>query len=481
MFLSRWIRSVGAFARDTRGASVVFVAAAIIPLIGFVGLGTDAARGYLVKARLSQALDAAGLAGAQNATDPTLLQQDIQMFFNSNYPTSFMGSSTTGPTYTYDSVNDKLTVTASATVPTTFMRVLGFENITVSATTEVTRKTQYLDVVLAMDVSGSMNWSAGGGLTRIQATRQAANTLVGILYGTAESKPLLKIGLVPWNSKVKVWIEGQAFSSVLTTDPTVPTFKNPVTGTNQSKIYYANNSPVPLLSWPSSSWKGCVYARFLNDGISTNDADIIEGSLTTPQGDWIAWQPVLNEGEPQPASLRCSSAPYPYECTPCPSVGITPLNQSKTTITNAINALTAGGSTDIPQGLAWAWRVLTPAAPFDQADPSPDGERVQAIVLLTDGENWGGYGDGYKAIWGTGTPQPNMDARLLALAANIKADGVVVYVIQFANGGTALQTLLKQVATEPGAPYYNYAPDPAALSTVFTEIANHLSELRLSK
>jgi len=481
MLISRWLRSLRSLARDTRGASAVFVAAAIIPLIGFVGLGTDAARGYLVKARLSQALDAAGLAGAQNAHDPTMLNQDIQMFFNSNYPPGFLGSTITGPTYTYDDVNDKLTVTASANVPTTFMRVLGFQNVTVSASTEVTRKTQYLDVILAMDVSGSMGWSAGGGLTRLQATKQSANALVGILYGTAESKPLLKIGLVPWNSKVNVWTQGTTFSSVLTTTQAVTTFKNPVTGINQSTLYFANNSPVPLLTWPTTQWQGCVYARFLNDGITTNDADIIEGTLATPQGDWIAWEPILGEGEPQPGSISCSSAPSGWECTACPSVGITPLNQSKTAITNAINGLAAGGSTNIPQGLAWAWRVLTPATPYDQAELNPDGERVQAIVLLTDGENNGYYGDAYKGIWGAGNPQPNMDARLLALAANVKAEGVIIYVIQFANGGGALQALLKQVATETGSPYYHYAPDPASLNAVFTEIANHLSELRLSK
>ncbi|HUT49105.1 MAG TPA: pilus assembly protein TadG-related protein [Alphaproteobacteria bacterium] len=480
MFMSRWTNFFRSLLRDTGGASIVFVAAAIVPMVGFIGLGTDAARGYLVKARLSQALDAAGLAGAQNATDTTLLQQDILMFFNANYPAGFLGSTTTGPTYTYDSVNDKLVVTAVATVPTTFMRVLGFKDMNVSATTEVTRKTQYLDIVLAMDMSGSMNNSAGGGLTRLDATKLSANVLVGILYGTAESKPLLKMGLVPWTSKVKVWIQGQTFFSVLTSDPIVPSFKNPVTGLNQTKIYIPNNSPVPLLSWPLTDWKGCVYARFLNDGDPTNDADIIEGTLTTPQGDWIAWEPIGNEGEPQPGGLKCSSGGG-TECTACPNVGITPLNQSKTTITNAINALSAGGYTNIPQGLAWAWRVLTPGPPFEEAELTPDGPRVQAIVLLTDGQNWAWYGDAYKAIWGTGTPKAQMDARLLALAANIKATGVIIYVIQFADGSATLQNLLKQVATEPASPYYHYAPDPSSLTTVFTEIANHLSELRLSK
>lgn len=467
--------------RDTGGASFIFVAAAIVPLVGFVGLSTDAARGYLVKARLSQALDASGLAGAQSTFDTSLLAADIQKYFNANFPAGFLGASVTGPTYTYDVNNDKLTVTASAVVPTTFMRILGKNSMTVSATTEVTRKQIFMDVVLAMDVSGSMNSSAGGGQSRIQATKAAATILIDILYGPSETKDLLKMGLVPWNSKVKIWQQGVAFSSVLTTTQTVASFINPVTGAAQTQIFFANNSPVPLFSWPTASWKGCVYARFLNDGITNNDGDVVEGTMNTAQGDWIAWEPVGAEGEPVAGLAKCSSSGGGSECTPCPQVGITPLQDSKTTILNAVNGLSAGGTTDIPQGLAWAWRVLTPDTPYTEADPSPDGERIQAIVLLTDGENYGGNGDGYKGIWGVGTPQPNMDARLLELAGNVKASGVVIYVIQFANGGTALQTLLKQVATQDDAPYYNYAPDGAALTQVFTTIANSLSELRLSK
>jgi Flp pilus assembly protein TadG len=482
MFLSRWVHTICSFARDTRGSSIVFVAASIIPLVAFIGFGTDAARGYLVKARLSQALDAAGLAGAQNATDATKLQQDIQMFFNANYPPGYLGSTTSGPTFTFDSVNDKLTVSATATLPTTFMQVLGYENFTVSASTEVTRKTQYLDVVLAMDVSTSMSWSAGGGQTRMEAIKVSGNTLVGILYGDAESKPLLKIGLVPWNSKVNVWDNGTTFSSGLTTAQAVPTFLNPVTGANQDTIYYANNSPVPLLSSPTSTWKGCVYARFLNDGDSSNDADVIEGYLSTPSGDWIAWEPIGDEGEPQPDTAKCKKVPNEVndDCRPCSVNGITRLNQSKTTITNAINGLVANGQTNIPQGLAWAWRVLTPTNVYQEAELNPDGERVQAIVLLTDGQNWGGYGDAYKSIW-LGEANPNLNDRTLQIAANIKATGVLIYVIQFADGTESLKTLLKQVATKPEAPYYHYAPDPATLNAVFTEVANHLSELRLSK
>ena len=52
------------FLAEDSGASLPLTAAVMIPLMGFIGLGTDAARGYLVKARLGDALDAAVLAGA---------------------------------------------------------------------------------------------------------------------------------------------------------------------------------------------------------------------------------------------------------------------------------------------------------------------------------------------------------------------------------------------------------------------------------
>ncbi|MBK18809.1 MAG: hypothetical protein CMM52_08235 [Rhodospirillaceae bacterium] len=179
----------------------------------------------------------------------------------------------------------------------------------------------------------------------------------------------------------------------------------------------------------------------------------------------------------------CSSAVGGSECRPCLSHGITALRNVKQEVLDAINELQSPtGTTNIPQGLGWAWRVLTPGAPFTEADPNPPGDRQQAIVLLTDGENYGGSGDGYKGVFGVGSAaQSDMDNRLTELATNIKASGVVIYTIQFANSGSAMQTLLKSVATGPDSPYYHYAPDGTALQQVFQEVANHLSELRISK
>ncbi len=470
-----------AFARDRRGATYTYFALLFLPLLGIMGMATDIARGYLVKARLSKSLDAAGLAGARKMTSPNLAGE-IKMFFDANFGVGYLGSTITGPTFTLGDNGEKLTVVATAKLPTIFMRLFGYDILTVAAESEITRKTSYLDVVLSIDMSGSMGTYTAG-KRRIDAAREAANELVNILFGDSVSKNLLKIGIVPWNGKVNVTDNGIAYKSWQTTSVNVPTFTNPVTGASQSKIYFANNSAVPLLKAPPSSWKGCVFARYRNDGNEATNADTKAGlNIWTPSGTWAGWEPVGPEGEPVNYGT-CSMSVYNSECTPCLDHGISRMQNVKSVALAAIDELrNPTGVTNIAQGLAWAWRVLVPEAPFTEADPNPPLERIQAVVLLTDGEHIGGSGDGYKTVFGYNTAaQTGMDARLRAIAAAMKAQGIRVYAIQFANGSGALATLMKQIATEPNSPYYHYAPDAAALRAAFNEIANNLSLLRISR
>ena len=256
-----------AFSRDDEGAVAVLVAAAVIPLVAALGLATDTARGYMLKARLSQALDAAALAGGKNIFSAER-DDDIQMFFDANFPPGLMGATITPLVITDNPDKTKLGVSASATIETTFMRVLGFETMTVAAETEVSRQVDQLDLVLSVDTSGSM----GSPMSKIEDAQDAAEDLVDILFGDNAVSPtitvagttynLLNIGNVNWNAKANVTVIGQAFDSASTTSTTVPQFINPVTGAAQTTIYYANNSPVPLLSPPVSNWPGCVYARY---------------------------------------------------------------------------------------------------------------------------------------------------------------------------------------------------------------------------
>jgi hypothetical protein len=479
---SSFVMRMRGLVRDQTGSVLPLVAGGIIMLVASVGLATDAARGYMAKARLSQALDAAALAGGRAMYSPTR-DDDIRMYFEANFPNDFLGATVDGPTIQITQNNEILTLDASATIRTTFMQLLGHQTLRVSAVTEVTRLTQLLDVVIAIDMSGSMANGVSGGVKRIDAARDAAKILVGILFGEDAIKDKLKIGLVPWNGKVNITLNGTAFDSTETTTSVVGAFTNPLTGVVQNEVYVPNNSPVALLSAPPANWEGCVYSRYLDNADDSDDADVILADHLTVSGDWVAWEPVGPEGEPFPGATRCTSSVGNQECRPCLDHGITPLQSTRATIDAAIDELVnPEGVTNITQGLAWAWRVLSPPAPFTEADANPPGRRQQALILLTDGENFAGSGDGYKTVFGYGASgRPEMNDRLRALSANIKGADVTLYAIQFAHNGGPLQDLMKEVATSPDAPFYNYAPDAQALEQVFREVANHLSELRLSK
>jgi Flp pilus assembly protein TadG len=489
----------------------MFMAAAVVASVAFAGVSVDAIRGYLVQSRLSAALDAAGLAGARVMFSPTR-DADIQMYFDSNFPPGYMGATVTGPTFTVDTAKEILTLSAQATIGTTLTQILGYDTFTVAATSEITRQTEMLDVVLAVDMSGSMDFSISGGGTRLAAAKTAALELVDILYGDDGLAPLLKIGLVPWSGKVNITNNGVAFDPGATQTVAVPNFTNPITGASQSSIYFANNSPVPLLSAPEAgepftdsngngkrdsgesytdtngngqhdkAWKGCTFARYTDDS-SNNDADMDVGPVVGVGGvdDWAAWETVGWQGRRNDSGPSCAMAGGGW-CVPCLSQGITPLQTTKASITAAINGLSnPEGSTEMISGLAWAWRVLVPEAPFTEADANPAGQRTQAIILLTDGLYTGWYNDSYKQAFGNNhSARPDGPNRLKTLATKIKDSGVIIYTIQFAENSSSLGALLEDVASGPDTPFYNYAANGAELTGVFQEVANDLSQLRLS-
>ncbi|MCW5772646.1 MAG: VWA domain-containing protein, partial [Rhodospirillaceae bacterium] len=157
---------------------------------------------------------------------------------------------------------------------------------------------------------------------------------------------------------------------------------------------------------------------------------------------------------------------------------------TKATIKSAISKVTnPTGNTNLIMGLMWGWAVLAPkgaGSPFDAdstAEPAAgEGELVRAIVIMTDGDNTQSVTDAYEGEF----TDSQLDTRTLAAAQKIKDAGVLIYAIRFGAASNS-ESLLKQVASGPTAPYYQYAPDAASLTSAFQEIGNHLSKLRLSK
>ena len=167
---------------NEKGFALFYMAVFLTLLCIFVGLAVDTGRAYVVQAQLSKAVDGAALGAARmlNSGNP---QQEAATIYRANFPSGWMGtSSSTSPgesgfyqmqTVAATGVN-VVTINATAVVPTTFMQLANFQNLTVHATGQATRR--MVDLSLVIDVSGSIGW-------RWPYVRDAARTFVAWAHG----------------------------------------------------------------------------------------------------------------------------------------------------------------------------------------------------------------------------------------------------------------------------------------------------------
>jgi len=175
------------------GFTLVYMAATLTVMLLASGLAVDSGRAYVVKAQLSKAVDGAALAAARslNTGNP---RAEAGRVFQQNFPSGWFGTtggdpSTAGGVFssTVDEPNgvNIVTVTATTTLPTTFMKLGNIDSVTVSATGQATRR--MVDLSLVIDVSSSIGpaWAA---------VRDAARTFIGSFDAAGDRVALMTFG-----------------------------------------------------------------------------------------------------------------------------------------------------------------------------------------------------------------------------------------------------------------------------------------------
>ena len=142
-----------------------------------------------------------------------------------------------------------------------------------------------------------------------------------------------------------------------------------------------------------------------------------------------------------------------FNCVP---QSVQALTNTKSTITSAIAGMQAAGSTVIPSGLSWGWRVISPAAPYNQGAAYSDQDTIKAVILLTDGANQVesniGHNNSFYSSYGyaasghlgpTGGSQANetLDDKTATICNNIRGNhddvaddnDIFLYTISFVN------------------------------------------------
>jgi Flp pilus assembly protein TadG len=208
-----------------KGQIVILFAISLIALIGIVGLAIDSGRAYGVKAKLSAAVDAASISAARGltigATDAIRIanaQAAAVKFYNANFPSNYLGATLIAPTVT--SVHNsngywQVDVSGSATMPTTFIRILNWNQISVAASGTAIRRD--LDMILVLDVSGSLS-------SVFSTVKSAAASFVGKFIPTTD-----RIGLVAFSSGAQLIVPIDKTSSRGFNSSTITTAINGLT------------------------------------------------------------------------------------------------------------------------------------------------------------------------------------------------------------------------------------------------------------
>jgi Flp pilus assembly protein TadG len=155
---------------ERSGIGLVLSALLCLAFVPMVGLAIDGSIAYMMRLKVSTALDAAVSAGARSLNIGA--NQTAQAFsaiaaatsvFNADLPTNHdwgvtsVSLTVSSPVPAANTYVRTVTASASATIPTTFMSILGTQFSTTTIGLTATAQRRNLNVVLVLDHSGSMS------------------------------------------------------------------------------------------------------------------------------------------------------------------------------------------------------------------------------------------------------------------------------------------------------------------------------------
>ena len=532
------LRRAASIVRGRRGSVMTWAGLLMVPLLGFLGLGLDTSRAYMVRARLSQALDSATLAAGRSNADDIAAEARAFNVFKANFPPGYMNAAVTGPSFVFNNTDHTVKSTASAEVPTYFMHLVGYPTFKVAVSTEVKRNANSLEIALVLDITGSMSGS------KIWDLKTAAKDLVDTVVWDDQSQYYSKVAIVPYSNGVNTGTLAAQVRGAAASPPTITgaTKSNPVVITapnhgfkNGDKVFISgvkgmtqinndpDNSPTATtrpqywvvsdattnsfeltrsngstangMSWSKYSSgglidclvPGCEYQQFTSASgssrifrISTCASERIGGEAYT---------------DAAPSAARVGRH-YPSDGNPCPSGTIVPLTPDRALLKSKIDALTIGGSTAGQIGIAWGWYMISPNFGYlwpGASAPAAYGasELIKIAVIMTDGEFNTAYCNGVisrDSGSGSGSSSDHINcnatngssaSQALKQCQAMKEKGIVVFTVGFDLDTQSAKDLMKQCATSESYAYL--ASDGAALKEAFRSIAINISRLRLSR
>ncbi len=200
----------GKFGRAERGNIAVLSGLAFIPILIGSGVAIDIARAAQVHAAIQEAADGALLRVARLKTQsPSMSNSELTDFARRVVDAAtakFSNLVIDSFSVTYNTATEVFSLDIDAEMPTSLMRVAGVATMQIGTVAEVKLgKPPYLEVVMALDNTGSMNTNG-----KIDSLKSSANALIDSLFAHPDAD--VRIGLVPFAQYVNVGLANKTAS-----------------------------------------------------------------------------------------------------------------------------------------------------------------------------------------------------------------------------------------------------------------------------
>ena len=493
LIFRRTLRSLACFCRADRGNVAAIFAITCVPVISFIGGAVDYSRANAARTAMQGAADSATLMVSRDYATGSVKAADIsakaEAYFRALYPSAGINNITVATTYTAKSADGTSTVVMNTTgrIPTTFMKLAGFGDLPFSSSSTSTWGATRLRVAMALDVTGSMADD-----NKLATMKTSAKKLIDTLKASATDTPDVYISIIPFNEMVNVgasniaatWLDWHAklpsnahdsandFGSCSDTSYLTAalckaanktwTFFGSCSNSNYNTEATCKSANKTWTEKRTTNWQGCVTDRDLKK-TNNNDTTKASPNVSDPSSLFVAKE----YGD-------CSSSILPMKA----AFGASESDSSTddNTLKGKINNFVAGGGTNQPIGMHWAWMALQPGDPLNTPAKDTDYKYTDAIILLSDGQNtfdyWNGDGRSYE---------DGVDDRQKLLCDNIKnsANGkVTVYTIQVNTTNDPDSAILKYCAND-GQFFQTKTADQ--ITVAFQAIGSSLTKLRLAR
>lgn len=200
--MSEFLAGLRRFFSARSGNVAMLFGIVLVPVLLAAGMAIDLSRAGQARTQIQEASDAALLRAARvRAQQPNISDAELtalaRRIFDASL-TSLGGMTYTGFKVVYDQGTEALRLDVDGDLDTSILRAVGIRTMDIAVVSEVKPgKRPYLEVVLALDNTGSMN---DGG--KIGQLKTAAAQLIESIFTTPHSGVL--VGLVPFAQYVNV-------------------------------------------------------------------------------------------------------------------------------------------------------------------------------------------------------------------------------------------------------------------------------------